>query len=608
MNTGKYFVALMVVSVCACAPSTALQQATPEPPSARAALGEGTCPTSGLSEPLLVDMKDKDRAQVELALGRSVAVFRYDCDGLRLLAGCSVFDGDYGYAGFTRKERVLRLRNADELHANLPAMGLAWAATLSADFEHGTSLDVALVTVGQRATTVSQVSRDGLRGECEGATHFAKYAHLGAFALETSKSATARTAAQVFGAGAAAKASSSKLDRIVDGNLASCDKATLADRTPPEGCGAVLRLGLVPIGERPAAPAGADGEHTCPKGMIFSDAICTTDTLMARCRTYDLTACQKLCDRSDVDGCYLRASQDVDNPERLTKLRKLCDEQHHAAACEGAATALLALDRASSLPYWKKACELAIGTYGAECENFGYLSLQVKGAQATPDDRREALAALRRACAAGSAQGCLEAGKLLIEPDLTKRVGEPDEGEALALFLRACFASKGACATAGQLVEGRSWCDITSADPKHCKGPAPTAKTIAKDRVRALVLYRNACTADAESCHHLFRFGEFSTARIDGARASNWTRECTQSAKNDHEHTRVAYSCVLAARMDQGGPDAPAHLKRACEDSAWLATRESSACRDLSNANNVWECQTVRVAQEAARWACDQTK
>ena len=83
---------------------------------------------------------------------QGVAVVAYDCHALRLLKSCSI-DGSYGFMGMTRKEQVVRLENADEIHANLPLTAGALVAKLGGDLTRGSTLDVALIIVGKRRST-----------------------------------------------------------------------------------------------------------------------------------------------------------------------------------------------------------------------------------------------------------------------------------------------------------------------------------------------------------------------------------------------------------------------------------------------------------------------
>lgn len=130
-----------------------------------------------------------------------VAVVSYSCKGLKVLKDCKV-DGKYGFLGMTKKEQVIRLNNADEVKANLPLAGAGIAANIGAEMQRGATLDVAMVMIGKIKTTNASLTKDDLQGECADATHFVKGAIVGAFVMETGTKGSAKTAAQLFGAGA----------------------------------------------------------------------------------------------------------------------------------------------------------------------------------------------------------------------------------------------------------------------------------------------------------------------------------------------------------------------------------------------------------------------
>jgi len=586
-----------------CTPSSVLGDAAPKPPAVKDALGEDDCDQAAeVSEPLVVDMKDQDRAKVELALGKGVAVFRYSCDALELLPNCHVVEGDYNYLGFSKKERVVKLRSADELHANLPTLGSVWAVELGADLESDTSLDIALATVGLHATAVPQVARKQLRGSCDGATHFLKHAYIGAFAIEAGNKAKARAAVEVFGAGVDGATASSKFERITDGDLKSCAKAASDDEGPPPGCSAVLRLSLHPILDTIDPQKGSDGEPVCPAGMIRSGIICTADTTMARCRDRDLEACQSLCDSGDLDGCYYRAALDFDNEGPRTRaLRALCDDENHWEACYTAATAMREVDLPSALPYYKKACQLGKG--GHECRIWADDYLDHVGDKATKQDRRDALAAYRRTCSTGESLSCTIAGSHYIEPDPKRRVVEPDEQKAIGLFMDACFASDGACSTAAQLIEGRSWCEVTGSDPAFCTSPPSSSNPVRKDRARALTLFKRACADFSPSCAHLFRFKAFDDARIDKPNGPPVESYCKDGKNGDQS----ALYCALAAQVAQQEnrpADRKVHLEKACGYRASLTGRKATVCKDLHIRKNYYDCRYLQESIDAAAWAC----
>lgn len=93
----------------------------------------------------------------------------FDCQRFELLRQCRL-SGSYGFAGVSRKEDVIQLTSSDELSANLPLSG----AKLGAQLERGVSIDLALITIGRKASTLEAASRHELLGDCRGASHFVR--------------------------------------------------------------------------------------------------------------------------------------------------------------------------------------------------------------------------------------------------------------------------------------------------------------------------------------------------------------------------------------------------------------------------------------------------
>src|SRR5262245_66516470 len=95
-----------------CGPGGVADKIRPNDPTAAGALGEGDChDTAKGGEPLVVDWKDEQRGDLEIAMKQGVAVVAYSCQGIKLLPDCKV-EGSYGFMGMTKKESVVRLQNA----------------------------------------------------------------------------------------------------------------------------------------------------------------------------------------------------------------------------------------------------------------------------------------------------------------------------------------------------------------------------------------------------------------------------------------------------------------------------------------------------------------
>jgi hypothetical protein len=243
--------ALLVLS-CGGATGKAIR---PVDPSAQNALNEEAnvkaC-APGPGQPLVVDMRSNDRSDFELAMKDGVAVVSYNCKELHLLRGCSL-KGSYAFTGVSRKEDMVQLESKDEVAANMPVSG----AKLSAGLKSGSTLDLALVTVGKKRATARDVNKGDLEGDCKEATHIVRGAYVGAFAMGTGTLGHAKAVAELFGAGVSAESKSDRQATTRDGDIASCRKATSDASAPPEDCQAILRLDLVPLRDGPATTPGS---------------------------------------------------------------------------------------------------------------------------------------------------------------------------------------------------------------------------------------------------------------------------------------------------------------------------------------------------------------
>src|SRR5262249_585389 len=154
---------------------------------------------------------------------------------------CTV-PGGYRYVGGTRMEDKVVMKDEDDLYANLPI----GAAKLESKLQRSGQLTVAMNLVGRYEAERTSVRADELKGDCAGATHFVYGVTVGAFDFFAGADADVGGGVAVGPAGAGAR---SKLDRETltrAGDIAACGKSSAADRTPPDGCGALIRLEVVP--------------------------------------------------------------------------------------------------------------------------------------------------------------------------------------------------------------------------------------------------------------------------------------------------------------------------------------------------------------------------
>jgi hypothetical protein len=230
--------------------------------------GSGRCADGpdGL-RPLVVEWPAVDRGSLEARLRRGMVAVRYRGCEFEVLRDCRV-DGDYGYAGFTRKREQILIANADELYTLLPV----GAVRLEAKLARAGRLRVDMTVVGMFEAGAAERSISDLSGRCEGATHVITGVQVGAFEFFAGGEAEVGAGARVAGAGAGARSTASHEVLNSDGQAVACEGATTADGRPPEGCGALLRLELTPISRQPRPPA-------CPSGTEWDGARCTVTTV-----------------------------------------------------------------------------------------------------------------------------------------------------------------------------------------------------------------------------------------------------------------------------------------------------------------------------------------
>lgn len=215
-------------------------------------LGNAQCTPELLNSPngaqrFIVDWNDGDRSSLEDEMHDGVVLIKYTCDGMEVLRSCSQ-PGAYDYrASNSQKSRTLQIADAITASANFssPTPG----AALQAMFEQDRALNLAYVMVGSKTTPVKDIVRSSIeRANCQEATHFVYQTQLGAFMMAAGEKGQAATAAQVFGFGDAdASASSSRDVLSSDGNAEACVNANHDDIEPPQGCGALMRVSILPI-------------------------------------------------------------------------------------------------------------------------------------------------------------------------------------------------------------------------------------------------------------------------------------------------------------------------------------------------------------------------
>jgi len=192
-------------------------------------------------KPLVVALPSADKAEMEaLAKGGPLVVHYEGCE-MNVLARCTV-RASYRYAGTTPKNDSVDVKSEDDLFAKLPVGGLSLAGKLHTQ---GT-ISVAMRIVG-RFQSDATPDASGLSGDCAGATHWVAALTVGAYRMASGGHAQLDADVSALGASAGGASSASRETLSEDGDARSCASATESDSRPPAGCGAILRLELVPL-------------------------------------------------------------------------------------------------------------------------------------------------------------------------------------------------------------------------------------------------------------------------------------------------------------------------------------------------------------------------
>jgi hypothetical protein len=205
--------------------------------------GQAKCGVkASAAKPLVVEWPAADRAALEARATRSLVAVRYQGCEMEVLTSCTV-QGAYSYLGLNQKREGVRIKSVDELYAQLPV----GAVGLEAKLERAGQLNVDMVIVGRKEAERFEFSERDLEGRCSEATHVVTGLTLGAFSFYAGASAEVGAGVKVGNIGAGASSGTEREVLKEDGNADACAAATQADANAPDGCGALLRVEVVPI-------------------------------------------------------------------------------------------------------------------------------------------------------------------------------------------------------------------------------------------------------------------------------------------------------------------------------------------------------------------------
>jgi len=253
------FVTPLLATLCGgCGATPSLPDGKPAKAPAMPKQFASSCdPSKQSTRPLVVDWSAPDRAALESQARQGALVVHYEGCHLEVLRRCKAPKKHaYSYTAITPKDEVVRMTSADELHANLPV----YAATLEGKLAEKGELSASMRIVGEWGSPGQPPAADQVDGECEGATHIVSALTVGAFRFEAGAKKEAAAGVTVLGAGAGASTARSTETLSQDGDVGLCSASARGDAVPPDGCGALLRLELVPL------LAKGEGIPTCGPG------------------------------------------------------------------------------------------------------------------------------------------------------------------------------------------------------------------------------------------------------------------------------------------------------------------------------------------------------
>lgn len=400
----------------------------PDAITAGEAVGEAfQCTEQKLREdlsPFTVDWRDGDRASLEAAMQRGVAVVKMTCEGPKILKACMVV-GDYAYAGVSLKTKLVEMNDAGSAAINL---GVSVSPAFRAEMAQGRSLMLAYSLAGTESTTVTTVGPWQLKGRCQGATHFVFGAQVGAFAMQSAEKGSASTAMDLLLASGSAQSSASKKTRTTDGDPKACEGATYKDKEKKAGCAALMRVDLMFI-DPDAKPSTSEPDPKqdpvvratgCPSGFVWGGAACepAAKAKAKLCARGDAADCEAQCGRGSVDSCDRWAETLLD--------AVLYPKEDYETWQDGVVARGEAVD--AWAPHIAKMSSTCAEGMPHACALMAY-HWSNKG------DTAKTLAAFGQACANGDSGSCYELGDVEPRPDA---VLEADKAQRLPYLQIGC--------------------------------------------------------------------------------------------------------------------------------------------------------------------------
>jgi len=236
------------------APGCAKPPTTPVTTVPEADLGGGRCSVKrGADNPFIVEWDGTDRARLEAAIRRGVVAVRYQGCEVELLPACNA-ELAYDYVALNPKQESVEVHDTDELYARFPR----GAIRLEAKLQRAGSLAVDMMVVGRHEAPSPRITREQLHGTCMTATHVITGLTIGAFSFHTGSKEELAASMEIGAQGEVGRSSAGQREELsTDGDVTACQLATPDDPRPPERCGAIMRIEVVPLPPRGAVEAAA---------------------------------------------------------------------------------------------------------------------------------------------------------------------------------------------------------------------------------------------------------------------------------------------------------------------------------------------------------------
>jgi hypothetical protein len=629
-------VALALLTL-ACGTKNLGSKLAPDDPSATEALGQAAActDTDTVAEPYVVDLRGADRSHLEAVMTESIAVVRFDCNGLEILKGCAVRSGPepYTFVAVSMKEDQVQIDTLDQLKANLPAS----AIKLEGEMTSGAAIDIGLRMVGRKSVPNDVVAREDLSGPgCDGATHFVRSSIVGAFAVQKGTQGKARVAAEIFNAGVAAGSEANRRVANRDGDPDDCSKAHPGDHTPPEQCRAAITIELYPIaddrpvvaedggtGHKSASDAPQELEAKCPVGFVRAAGKCAPPSQVKsfQCKPGSFDECKAQCEGGSMESCYnyatlLRRDGDTwkkDQAKAQGLYEKACQSSDGPAkACSAAAFTHMTRDINRYVALMERGCDRGDAF---ACHGLGMTRMQ--GRKDLPKNFDLGVRLLERACGMGSAPSCSTLGSQLI-------IAKVDPERGRSLLDRSCKnGSQFDCYSLAQLYErgeipgGKSpkraveyfgfACDGGFTDGCARGGIllANGKKPLKKDTARARKLFEKGCPAPGPKFRPISANACKGLAELERKKSAAQAEKVLLRACNDKSFGTCFELGQLYLTGGKGLPASPskgeALLRKRCEDRIY----DSRSCEALGT----WlEKKDKGIARAFYDEACGRTK